>query len=70
MSQLLGAMVDPPTPFGTLKEWESYLADLRKMGDFSLKELLVREAEQMIARKRCGGDALNRRERRSLTMLC
>ena len=37
MSQLLGAMVDPPTPLGTLEEWESYLADLRKMGDFKPK---------------------------------
>jgi hypothetical protein len=54
MSQLLGALVDTPTPFSSLEEWESYLADLRKMGDFSLKELLVREAEQTIARKRCG----------------
>ncbi|MFB6449099.1 hypothetical protein [Bradyrhizobium tunisiense] len=47
-------LIDPPSPWDNLEEWESYAEDLEKMPPSKQIRLLLEEAEEAVVRKKLG----------------
>ncbi|MEY9983418.1 hypothetical protein ABH995_002755 [Bradyrhizobium yuanmingense] len=47
-------LIDPPSPWDSLEEWQAYSAELDKMPPSKLVRLLLEEAEETIIRKKLG----------------
>ncbi|QOZ45519.1 hypothetical protein XH89_20045 [Bradyrhizobium sp. CCBAU 53340] len=51
---MLPGLIDPPSPWDSLLEWQRYAADLDKMPPSKTMRLLLEEAEETIVRKKLG----------------
>ncbi|WP_234685695.1 hypothetical protein [Bradyrhizobium monzae] len=50
----LVGLIDPPTLWGPLEEWESFLKDLESMPPSKQLRLLIEQAEEAIVRRKLG----------------
>jgi len=51
---MFAGLIDPPSPWDNLEEWQRYAEDLEKMPPSRQLRLLMEEAEETIVRKRLG----------------
>jgi hypothetical protein len=49
--RILSALIDAPTPFATLEEWQRYLAELMSLDPSHQVDYEIKRAEEEIARK-------------------
>jgi hypothetical protein len=46
--------IDPPSPWDTLEEWQSYAEDIEQLPPSRQMRLLLEEAEETIVKKKLG----------------